>query len=100
MFPLKEIWSMPKREITARKLIGEKRYAELKERYDAFVGQAIVDKLVEPDMLSGFPPLGIHAEGPHYEQEGGDYDQSTGGNHSQTGGGSYKQAAPKTEEFR
>ncbi|MCR9122113.1 MAG: hypothetical protein NXH91_07545 [Phyllobacteriaceae bacterium] len=87
---------MAKKEIRAAKLIGAKRYAKLKERYDEFVGQAIVDKLVEPDMLSSFPPLGLHAKGPDYEQDGGDYEQATGGEHTQTGGGSYKQSVPET----
>lgn len=80
------------------RLIGKKKYAELAKRYEKFVGQAIVDGLIKEQMMPGFPPLGITAKGPDYDQDGGDYEQSTGGSHGQTGGGSYKQSMPKTEE--
>lgn len=74
--------------------IDIKKVQDFRKRYNDLIGQGIVEGLLSPSTPSTLPGLGIHAEGPDYEQDGGNYTQSTGGDHTQTGGGGYTQSPP------
>lgn len=69
-----------------------KRIATLSLNQRELIGKAIIDGLINPDVLAS------SGGGGNYVQDGGGYTQSGGGNHWQGGSGNYTQN--KTVESR